>query len=196
MGKADAEFCFDAGIDQFGTCEYVPGWLCFQKAGEYWLVKPKLVLNGLGSEADFPTYLTLSGGDTSVDQGKLDTIGIIRCKLVVVCARKNSPCFRAIQKSPTAVAKSIAMNIPLSLTHLQWPRTRWSKSDYQDASVQHPSVQQNILGGRQQGYAGDELCERRPVRGQKRRSVEVRVISALSLKADIHRRVWHASEVP
>jgi hypothetical protein len=33
----------------------MPGWLCFQNAGEYWFVKPKLVLNGLGSEADFPT---------------------------------------------------------------------------------------------------------------------------------------------
>ncbi len=93
MGNADAEFCFDAGIDQFGASEYVPGWLCFQNAGEYWFVKPKLVLNGLGSEADFPTYLALPGGDTSVDQGKLDTIGIIRCKPVVVCARKKFAVF-------------------------------------------------------------------------------------------------------
>jgi hypothetical protein len=84
------------------TC---PDGCVFQNAGEYWFVKPKLVLNGLGSEADFPTYLTLSGRDTSVDQGKLDTIGIIRCKLVVVCARKE---FAAFARDPNP--------------QLQWPR--------------------------------------------------------------------------
>jgi hypothetical protein len=100
MGKVDAKFRFDAGIDQFGACEYVPGWLRFQKAGEYWFVKPKLGLNGLGSEADFPTYLTLSSGDTSIDQGKLDTIGIIRCKLIVVCPRKEVAALSRESRNP------------------------------------------------------------------------------------------------
>jgi len=112
MGKADAELCFDAGIDQFGAPEYVPGWLCIQKAGKYWFVKPKLVLNGLGSEADFPTYLTLPCGDTSVDQGKLDTVGIVRCKLVVVCARKEFTVLSRDPKILNCLGQVDCMNIP------------------------------------------------------------------------------------
>ena len=72
-----AKLGFEAGSVQLPGREHVTARPCLQDAAKAGLVKPELLLNRLGGQADLPADLPLALGAATLDQRQLDAVRLV-----------------------------------------------------------------------------------------------------------------------
>src|SRR5207253_6343078 len=70
--QAHTKLGFEAGPDQLPGREHMAAWPRLQDAAKARLVKPELLLDRLGGEADLPADLPLALGTAALDQRPLN----------------------------------------------------------------------------------------------------------------------------